>query len=92
MWTALARPSLRRHAGTCEPVFESRPGYFIFITRARAQADTASEISTSATMESKIAATRSVSIWRMLRFRYQPMPPAPKKPTTVAARKDTSQV
>ena len=32
------------------------------------------------------------TVCRTLRFRYQPMPPAPKKPTTVAARKATSQV
>ena len=66
--------------------------YFIFITRARAQAETTSETITKAMIESRIAATRSVSICKTLRFRYQPMPPAPKKPTTVAALKATSQV
>ena len=43
-------------------------------------------------IESRIAATSLEATRWTLSRRYQPMPPAPKKPTTVAARKVTSQL
>ena len=50
--------------------------------RARGpQADITSETRTKTIMDNRMAATRCVSICKTLRLRYQPMPPAPKKPT-----------
>ena len=51
-----------------------------------------SEIKTRIMIETKIAETLSVSIWRTFLFKYHPIPPAPKKPTTVAALNATSHV
>ena len=58
----------------------------------RIKAEKNSENNTRTIIERMIAATLSVSIWRTLRFKYHPIPPAPKNPTTVAARKATSHV
>jgi hypothetical protein len=60
--------------------------------RVRSQADSSSETITTRMMESRIAATSFDSTRCTLSRKYQPMPPAPKKPTTVAARNATSQV
>ena len=62
------------------------------MTLFRIKAEKNSENNTRTIIERMIAATLSVSIWRTLRFKYHPIPPAPKNPTTVAARKATSHV
>ena len=66
--------------------------YFILLTLVLAQSDTTSEITTREIMVKRIADTLKVSSRSTDSFRYQPIPPAPKYPNTVAARKTESQV
>ena len=61
-------------------------------TVSRSQLEINSAASTMAIIDRMIAPTRKFSNCCTLRFRYQPIPPPPKKPTTVAARNATSHV
>ena len=68
------------------------PFHLYYRIFCRAHDETISDRTTRAMMDSRIAAVSPYSRVSVLRFRNHPMPPAPKKPRTVAARKLESQL